>query len=237
MTDEAAEKTSHPKIFVGRFRPYEWDRVEKGLARLLGLAGGTAEAVRGGRKASQRTGILPELAALGLSGCATIGPGLHLSDRDVAGRGTPAAPITIEETSPALLTSQAEWRAVPAAHAGPAAGPHRHPGATGEDPRAAVPRRLRAQLQGPGAGGTWGNSRAPHGNRRTHAVRRTEWPRGPTTARSARHGRTPCRYGGSRLRTHRGDRPARGRQVRTSLPGALGRTAAEGLFARRARLP
>jgi FlaA1/EpsC-like NDP-sugar epimerase len=48
VTDEAAGKTSHPKIFVGKFRPYEWDRVEKGLARLLGLAGGTAEAVRGG---------------------------------------------------------------------------------------------------------------------------------------------------------------------------------------------
>ncbi len=29
-------------------RPYEWDRVEKGLARLLGLAGGTVEVVRGG---------------------------------------------------------------------------------------------------------------------------------------------------------------------------------------------
>jgi FlaA1/EpsC-like NDP-sugar epimerase len=40
LDDEAAEKTRHPKIFVGRFRPYEWDRVEKGLARLLGLAGG-----------------------------------------------------------------------------------------------------------------------------------------------------------------------------------------------------
>jgi FlaA1/EpsC-like NDP-sugar epimerase len=48
VTDEAAGKTSHPKIFVGRFRPYEWDRVEKGLARLLGLAGGSAEVVRGG---------------------------------------------------------------------------------------------------------------------------------------------------------------------------------------------
>ena len=29
-------------------QPYEWDRVEKGLARLLGLAGGTGDAVRGG---------------------------------------------------------------------------------------------------------------------------------------------------------------------------------------------
>ena len=48
VSDEAAEKTRHPKIFVGRFRPYEWDRVEQGLARLLGLAGGTAAAVRSG---------------------------------------------------------------------------------------------------------------------------------------------------------------------------------------------
>jgi FlaA1/EpsC-like NDP-sugar epimerase len=45
---EAAVKTRHPKIFVGRFRPHEWTRVEAGLERLLGLAGGTAAAVRGG---------------------------------------------------------------------------------------------------------------------------------------------------------------------------------------------
>lgn len=51
------------------------------------------------------------LAAVGLSGCATLGPGLHLSDREVAARGTPAAPIAIEDISPALLTSQAELRA------------------------------------------------------------------------------------------------------------------------------
>jgi FlaA1/EpsC-like NDP-sugar epimerase len=45
---EAADKTRHPKIFVGRFRPYEWTRVEAGLERLLGLAGGSEAAVRGG---------------------------------------------------------------------------------------------------------------------------------------------------------------------------------------------
>jgi FlaA1/EpsC-like NDP-sugar epimerase len=45
---EAAEKTRHPKIFVGRFRPYEWTRVEAGLDRLLGLASGPAEMVRAG---------------------------------------------------------------------------------------------------------------------------------------------------------------------------------------------
>ncbi len=31
---ENADKTRHPKIFVGRFRPYEWQQVEEGLAAL-----------------------------------------------------------------------------------------------------------------------------------------------------------------------------------------------------------
>jgi polysaccharide biosynthesis/export protein len=54
--------------------------------------------------------LVLSLAALGLSGCAAVGPGLHLSDRDVAARGTTAAPIAVEEISPALLTSLAEVR-------------------------------------------------------------------------------------------------------------------------------
>ena len=52
-TKRVAEKTRHPKkIFVGRFRPYEWDRVEKGLTRLLGLAGG--EAIHGRDRTERR---------------------------------------------------------------------------------------------------------------------------------------------------------------------------------------
>jgi hypothetical protein len=43
-----AVKNSHPKIFIGKFRPYEWDRVVKGVDRLLGLAGQRAPAVRHG---------------------------------------------------------------------------------------------------------------------------------------------------------------------------------------------
>ena len=43
-----AVKTSHPKIFIGKFRPYEWDRVVKGVDRLLALAGQPAAAVRDG---------------------------------------------------------------------------------------------------------------------------------------------------------------------------------------------
>jgi FlaA1/EpsC-like NDP-sugar epimerase len=38
--DENADKTKHPKIFVGRFRPYEWERVEAGLAELHALSDG-----------------------------------------------------------------------------------------------------------------------------------------------------------------------------------------------------
>jgi FlaA1/EpsC-like NDP-sugar epimerase len=36
---ESAEKTRHPKIFVGRFRPYEPERVERGIERLRGAVG------------------------------------------------------------------------------------------------------------------------------------------------------------------------------------------------------
>jgi FlaA1/EpsC-like NDP-sugar epimerase len=43
---EAAVKTSHPKIFVGKFRPYEWDRVQKGTDRLLAVAGQPPAEVR-----------------------------------------------------------------------------------------------------------------------------------------------------------------------------------------------
>ena len=32
--EERADKTRHPKIFVGRFRPYAWDDVERGMALL-----------------------------------------------------------------------------------------------------------------------------------------------------------------------------------------------------------
>jgi FlaA1/EpsC-like NDP-sugar epimerase len=32
--EERADKTRHPKIFVGRFRPYEWDAVEQGMVAL-----------------------------------------------------------------------------------------------------------------------------------------------------------------------------------------------------------
>ncbi len=38
--DENAEKTTHPKIFVGRFRPYEWARVEQAFAELHRLSDG-----------------------------------------------------------------------------------------------------------------------------------------------------------------------------------------------------
>jgi FlaA1/EpsC-like NDP-sugar epimerase len=38
--DENADKTKHPKIFVGKFRPYEWERVVKGLDELHQLSDG-----------------------------------------------------------------------------------------------------------------------------------------------------------------------------------------------------
>ena len=41
-----AVKTSHPRIFIGKFRPYEWDRVVKGTDRLLARSGQPAAEVR-----------------------------------------------------------------------------------------------------------------------------------------------------------------------------------------------
>jgi FlaA1/EpsC-like NDP-sugar epimerase len=37
---ENADKTKHPKIFIGRVRPHEWDRVLGGIERLFSLADG-----------------------------------------------------------------------------------------------------------------------------------------------------------------------------------------------------
>jgi FlaA1/EpsC-like NDP-sugar epimerase len=39
---EKATKTRHPKIFVGTFRPYPWEAVERGLERLHALSEGSA---------------------------------------------------------------------------------------------------------------------------------------------------------------------------------------------------
>ncbi len=45
--DEHADKTRHPKIFVGRFRPYDWERVQNSLSELLSVSdGGDREAVK-----------------------------------------------------------------------------------------------------------------------------------------------------------------------------------------------
>ncbi|HTJ45674.1 MAG TPA: polysaccharide biosynthesis protein, partial [Kofleriaceae bacterium] len=42
---ESADKTKHPKIFIGRIKPHEWDAVREGVGALLGLAD-TAEPER-----------------------------------------------------------------------------------------------------------------------------------------------------------------------------------------------
>jgi FlaA1/EpsC-like NDP-sugar epimerase len=42
---ENADKTRHPKIFVGRFRPYEWQRVVDGLAALHECSEGADDAL------------------------------------------------------------------------------------------------------------------------------------------------------------------------------------------------
>jgi FlaA1/EpsC-like NDP-sugar epimerase len=46
-SSENADKTKHPKIFIGRIRPHEWDRVTAAIERLFGLAnGGDGASVR-----------------------------------------------------------------------------------------------------------------------------------------------------------------------------------------------
>ncbi len=45
---EHADKTKHPKVFIGRIKPHGWDAVVTGVDALLGLAGnGTIDRVRG----------------------------------------------------------------------------------------------------------------------------------------------------------------------------------------------
>jgi len=39
---ENADKTKHPKVFIGRIKPHEWDAVDAGVDALLELARGTA---------------------------------------------------------------------------------------------------------------------------------------------------------------------------------------------------
>lgn len=41
--EERADKTQHPKIFVGRFRPYEWEVVEQGMDALHACTEGIAD--------------------------------------------------------------------------------------------------------------------------------------------------------------------------------------------------
>jgi FlaA1/EpsC-like NDP-sugar epimerase len=45
-TAENATKTRHPKIFVGTFKPYEWERIAQGLAKLHEISGADGEKIR-----------------------------------------------------------------------------------------------------------------------------------------------------------------------------------------------
>jgi FlaA1/EpsC-like NDP-sugar epimerase len=45
--EESADKTKHPKILVGKLRPYDWPRVENGLKELALLTNhGDREAIK-----------------------------------------------------------------------------------------------------------------------------------------------------------------------------------------------
>lgn len=61
--EESADKTRHPKIYVGRFRPYEWQTVIDGLESLVGLEEGCdASTVR-----ARFAAIVPEYRPAGAS--------------------------------------------------------------------------------------------------------------------------------------------------------------------------
>lgn len=45
------------------------------------------------------------------AGCATVGPGMHVSDSEVEGHGTPGAPVTVVPITPKVLVGLAEQRA------------------------------------------------------------------------------------------------------------------------------
>jgi polysaccharide export outer membrane protein len=59
--------------------------------------------------------LLGLLAAALSSGCAALGPGLHLSESKMEGRGTDATPVRIIPVTPAVLSEQAKARALAAA--------------------------------------------------------------------------------------------------------------------------
>jgi len=60
------------------------------------------------------TTLSPLLAIAG-AGCASLAPGVHVSEDEITSRGTAAAPIQIVDISPALLVAQAEERSRAAA--------------------------------------------------------------------------------------------------------------------------
>jgi FlaA1/EpsC-like NDP-sugar epimerase len=46
VADEGAQRTRHPKVFVGRFRPYAWEKVQRHVRELADVAESAPEEVR-----------------------------------------------------------------------------------------------------------------------------------------------------------------------------------------------
>ncbi len=91
--DEHADKTRHPKIFVGRFRPYDIEQVEAGLAALHECSdGGDDEGVRACFK-----GLVPEYNPVVLAGPPAANRGRVPTIPSMA----PAAPEKAEKTEKA----------------------------------------------------------------------------------------------------------------------------------------
>ena len=102
---ENATKTRHPKIFVGMFRPYPWDVVEKGLATLHSLSeGSTPQAIW---TAFQE--LVPEYSPPGAPGAlAAIAASGTTDGRDGAAVVTPALRPSERSTNGDRISASAE---------------------------------------------------------------------------------------------------------------------------------
>ena len=84
---EAAEKTRHPKVFIGRIKPHAWAEVVRGVDALLALAEGTdSEQIR-----AELARLVPEYAH-------ETGGGKKIPTRDATGetRSLPASDVQID---------------------------------------------------------------------------------------------------------------------------------------------
>lgn len=97
--EENADKTRHPKIFVGRFRPYEWQRVIDGLAALHECSEGADDMLIRERFMA----LVPEYKPASMSS-----PQADVEKRRRVATEPPPAPDAVVSVSPGAVQSAAE---------------------------------------------------------------------------------------------------------------------------------